>query len=110
MLLSGGIAVAAVAIDLESWISRLDCPSRRLGAVTFQKVNNNQQYRVHADFTRGQEKIDPGACGREHWETQDTTNTYSGKKWVYLLDKNGQRISNWLYFENPDDSLSLSDE
>jgi hypothetical protein len=78
--------------------------------VTFQEGNNKQQYRVQADFTRGQKKIDPRACGREHWETQDTKNTYSGKKWVYLLDKNGQRISNRLYFENPDDSLSLSDE
>jgi hypothetical protein len=110
LLLIGGIALVAVAIGFESWISRLDCPPRRLGAVTFQEGNNKQQYRVQADFTRGQEKSDPRACGREHWEAQDTKNTYSGKKWVYLLDKNGQRISNRLYFENPDDSLRLSDE
>lgn len=108
--LAGGVALVAVAIGLVSWISRSDCPPRRLGQVIFQEGNNGQQYRVQDDFTRGQEKIDSRACGRQYWQSEDAKNQFGGKKWIYLLDKDNQRISNRLYIENPDDSLSLSDE
>ncbi|WP_426424198.1 hypothetical protein [Bradyrhizobium genosp. A] len=62
------------------------------------------------DFTRGREKIDSRACGRQYWQSDDPKDQFSGKKWIYLLDQKSQRISNRLYIENPDDSLRLSDE
>jgi pimeloyl-ACP methyl ester carboxylesterase len=85
------------------------CPSRVLHAASEQKGNNGGLYRVQADFTRGREKLDSRACGREYWIALEPGNDLSGQKWVYLLDSESKRLPG-SYLVNPDDTLRLTNQ
>jgi Patatin-like phospholipase len=107
--LAAAVAIFAAVLYL---YAPVPCPARVLWPATVQKGNNGGDYRVQVDFTRGREKIDPRACGREYWAAADSTNDLSGQKWVYLLDAMGNRLSPALppYIENSDGTLRPSDQ
>jgi hypothetical protein len=75
------------------------CGSGRTIEAGKQIGYNGTLYSVHLDFTRGVEEIDPQACGREVWVSNNNL------KYVYLVDGHAQRTTNRLYTENPDGTL-----
>lgn len=86
------------------------CPPRVLEQATVMKGNDGGLYRVQKDFTRGHEKTDSRACGREYWTAVDQNSALSGQRWVYLLDDQRNRLSSNLYIENQDGTLRLSNQ
>ncbi len=66
--------------------------------------------RVYAsafDFTRGTEKINSKACGREYLIQPDSNKPNYGTKFVYLVNGAKNRVSQTLYVELADGSLKV---
>lgn len=84
------------------------CGSMAISNTKEQTGYDGTPYDVHFDFTRGNEQLDPRACGREIWITRNKTHRFFGIKFVYLIDGYKRRTSNQLYVEKADGSLSAN--
>jgi hypothetical protein len=76
-------------------------PERRPGG-------DGKTYLVHYDFSRGKEKIEPKACGREIWTIENESDPWFGWKYAYLVDGKKRYVSQTLYVEKDDGSLEIS--
>jgi hypothetical protein len=73
-----------------------------------QLAGDGKTYFVHLDFTRGKEKIEPRACGREIWTPENESDRWFGWKFVYLVDGRKRYVSQNLYVEKDDGTLEIS--
>jgi hypothetical protein len=72
-----------------------------------QRGADGTTYMVHFDFTRGTEKLNSYACGREYWLAPNADHRLYGIVFVYLVDGSRRRVSEQLFTENPDGSLEI---
>ncbi|MBD1923968.1 hypothetical protein H6F77_23280 [Microcoleus sp. FACHB-831] len=56
-------------------------------------------YNVYYDFSRGSEKINPTACGREYWIAVEGSDRNYGIVFVYLVDGQKNRVYPGRYVE-----------
>ena len=79
------------------------CGSGRITESEEKTGYDQRLYRVYYDFTRGVEKTDSHACGREVWISE--INNEPIVKYVYLVNGKMARTSGILYIENSDGTL-----
>jgi|GEM_PF-5996347 len=81
------------------------CGSPTISKPTKGIDTNGAVFHVFYDFTRGIERVNPAACGREYWIPLEKNNPNYGLLFVYLIDGQKNRVSATLYVETTNGDL-----